>query len=338
MLVYDLIPERLGLDMSDPVWKEKRLAVEHASVYACISENTRRDLLELEPGSKGKRADVVPLGVDAVFTPASEMEVAAFRRKHTLERPYFLVVGERRGVDGYKNVDLVFRAFRDWDGADEYEIVCVGGRPAIEPELRAIASRARARRVSLGDEELRLAYAGAEALVFPSRYEGFGLPVLEAMACACPVITTSLSSLPEVAGDAALYVDPDDPASLRQAFADVHDPQVRATMTAAGRIRAGTLTWESGASAFASLLATAAQADTPDQRHARAAVWGPRRQEQAQEEQGRHAQRSRPEAEAKAQRLSARLETLALVYFPPRVTARLRAVKASAHRRFGAAR
>ncbi len=332
MLVYDLIPERLGLDMSDPVWEEKRLAVEHASVYACISENTRRDLLELEPGTNGKRADVVPLGVDDVFTPASDVEVATFRRKHALEQPYFLVVGERRGVDGYKNVELVFRAFRDWAGADDYEIVCVGGRAAIEPELRAVAPRARARRLSLGDEELRLAYAGAEALVFPSRYEGFGLPVIEAMACGCPVITTPLSSLPEVAGDAALYVDPDDAASLRQAFADVRDPKNRAAMIAAGRLRAEALTWESGASVFASLLASAAQADTSDQRRAREAVWGPRRQEQAEVEQTRRAQRRRPEAEAKA-RLAARLETLALVYLPPRATARLRALKASARRR-----
>ena len=104
MLVYDLIPERLGLEMSDPVWEEKRLAIEHASSYACISENTRRDLLELEPGSKGKRADVVPLGVDESLRQRPTRRLAAFRRKHALERPYFLVVGERRGVDGYKNV------------------------------------------------------------------------------------------------------------------------------------------------------------------------------------------------------------------------------------------
>jgi hypothetical protein len=118
----------------------------------------------------------------------------------------------------------------------------------------------------------------------------------------------------------------------------VRDPQVRATMTAAGRIRAESLTWEGGASAFASLLATAALADTSDQRRAREAVWGPRRQEQAEVEQTRRAQRRRPEADAKAQRLSARIETLALVYLPPRATARLRAVKASARRRSGAAR
>jgi glycosyltransferase involved in cell wall biosynthesis len=333
MLVYDLIPERLGLDMSDPVWDEKRRAVEHADFYACISESTRRDLLELEPGAHGKRADVVPLGVDDGFTPASDAEVEAFKRGHALERPYFLVVGERRGVDGYKNVELVFRAFRDWDRADDYEIVCIGGLPAIEPELRVVAPRARARRLSLGDDDLRLAYAGAEALVFPSRYEGFGLPVIEAMACGCPVITTPLSSLPEVAGDAALYVDPDDAASLRRAFDAVRDPQTRAGMLAAGRLRTEALSWESAASALASLLTSAAQADTSDQRRRRDALWGPRRQEQAHAEQLRRAQRRRPEAETKGQRLFARLETLALVYLPPRATARLRALKAANRRR-----
>ncbi len=93
----------------------------------------------------------------------------------------------------------------------------MGGRPDLEPELRAVGPRVRARRLSLSDEELRLAYAGAEALIFPSRYEGFGLPVLEAMSCGCPVITTPISSFPEVSGEAAIYIDPDDPASLRRA-------------------------------------------------------------------------------------------------------------------------
>ena len=193
------------------------------------------------------------------FFPASDTEVAAFRTQHGLEHPYFLVVGERLGVDGYKNASLVFRAFRDWPAAGDNEIVCVGGRPQLEPELRAAGPRVRARRLSLSDEELRLAYAGAEALVFPSRYEGFGLPVIEAMACGCPVITTPVSSLPEVAGDAALYVDPDDAASLRQALDAVRDPERRAAMIAAGEIRAEALTWDAAAAAFASVLTAAAQ-------------------------------------------------------------------------------
>ena len=105
MLVYDMIPERLGLDMADPVWDEKRLAIEHASAYACISENTRRDLLELEPAvarQAGRRRSTRGRRLRRL---RPEDDVAAFRRRYGLHRPYFLVVGERRGVDGYKNVE-----------------------------------------------------------------------------------------------------------------------------------------------------------------------------------------------------------------------------------------
>lgn len=337
MLVYDLIPERLGLDMSDPVWEEKRLAIEHASAYACISENTRRDLLELEPAASGKRADVVPLGVAEHFTVASETDVTAFRAEHGLDRPYFLVIGERRGVDGYKNVRLVFRALRDWPEADAHELVCVGGAADIEPDLTRIAPQMRVRRLALNDEELRLAYAGAVALLFPSRYEGFGLPVAEAMACGCPVITTPRSSLPEVAGDAAIYVDPDDPRSLQEAFATVREPSRRPAMIAAGARRAQALNWAEAASAFASVLLATAAADTADQRQAREAIWRARRHAQNRTQQAL-ASRRRPERDFQRQqtgddRATPRLEALALRHLPPRGVELLRCVRASTRRR-----
>lgn len=337
MLVYDLIPERLGLDMSDPVWDEKRLAIEHASAYACISENTRRDLLELEPAASAKRADVVPLGVDEHFTVAPERDVAAFRAKHGLDRPYFLVVGERRGVGGYKNVRLVFRALRDWPEAGTHELVCVGGVADIEPDLTRIALRMRVRRLALSDEELRLAYAGAVALLFPSRYEGFGLPVAEAMACGCPVITTPLSSLPEVAGDAAIYVDPDDPRSLQEAFVTVREPSRRAAMIAAGARRAAALTWAEAASAFALTLSATAAADTADQRQAREAIWGARRHAQNRTQQVlAPSRRLKPDLQGqppKGDRATPRLEALALRHLPPWGVELLRCVRASTRRR-----
>ena len=336
MLVYDLIPERLGLDTTDPVWDEKRFGIEHASAYACISESTRRDLLELEPAARGKPATVVRLGADD-FEARPEHEVAAFRRQHGLDRPYFLVVGERRGIDGYKNVSLVFQALSDWRDADAHELVCVGGKPELEPELTRIAPRLRVRCLSLNDYELRLAYGGAVALLFPSRYEGFGLPVAEAMACGCPVITTPRSSLPEVAGDAAIYIDPDDPRGLQEAFDHVREPLRRTAMIAAGASRVSLHRWADAASAFATALSEAAAVDTVAQRELREAVWRPRREDQERTQEALAWTRRR-EAEARAEssrwdRGFAQLKALARRYLPPWAVALLRALRASTGRR-----
>ena len=332
MLVYDLTPERLGLDMSDPVWDEKRLAVEHASAYACISESTRHDLFDLEPTARGKPAEVVPLGVSEHFSVATDREVDAFRRRHRLRRPYFVVVGERRGVGGYKNVELVFRALHEWPDADAHELVCVGGLPEIEPALIAIVPRLRVRRLELSDEDLRLCYSGAVALLHPSRYEGFGLPVAEAMACGCPVITTPLSSLPEVAGNAAIYIDPEDPESLRHAFTLVREPTRRRAMVAAGLQRATSFTWPEAASAFASALSAAAAAETEDRREARERRWRAPREAQSANQLA-VAPSSPPQPHVERPRLRQRgataLKGVLRRYLPPRVVAVLAAINNS---------
>ena len=332
MLAYDWIPERLGLDMWDPIWDEKRLAVEHASFYACISENTRRDLLELEPASRGKPAAVIPLGVADTLRPAADGEVERFELEHRIERPYFLLVGDRRGVGGYKNTELLFRALRGWSELSGHEVICVGGHPQIEPELRLAGPKVRARRLSLSDEELRLAYAGAVALVYPSRYEGFGLPVAEAMACGCPVVTTKLASLPEVAGNAALYIDPDDPQSLREALDAVRNPDRRSTMVAAGEIQALAFRWDHASAAFATALSQAACADTAEQRRARETAWKARREAQAVRQRERRSRRRgiRLAGRRTRARLELQLKSAALRYLPPRAVVLLRSRRKAA--------
>jgi glycosyltransferase involved in cell wall biosynthesis len=341
MIVYDMIPERLGLDMSDPVWDEKRQAVEHASSYLCISESTRRDLAELEPAARGKPTSTVLLGIDPVFSPASDDEIAEFRSKYRVEGPYVLLVGDRRGVDGYKNSGLVFRAFDAWPGNAGAEIVCVGGHVKIEPEYRRAAPSARIHRLSLSDDELRVAYSGALCLAYPSRYEGFGLPVAEAMACGCPVVTTRVSSIPEVAGDAAVYVDPDDERELAHAFDLVSEPARRAALIESGLERASRFTWASAAEAYAAGLVAAAEADTAEAREARRAHWALLRDRQRREQA--HLRPSDPPPPPAPEpivgpSLLGRIESLAARRLPPALVVRLRAVKVALRRANAAGR
>ena len=106
----------------------------------------------------------------------------------------------------------------------EFEILCVGGEKAIDPDaLAGLPPNISARRVDLTDDKLACAYSGAEALVFPSLYEGFGMPVIEAMACGCPVITTRYGSLAEIAGDAAIFVSGHDEGEMRSAMRSVRE-------------------------------------------------------------------------------------------------------------------
>ena len=254
---YDMVPEVMGWNLQVPMWAEKRHAIEHASAYVTISENTARDLKRMYPFAAERPVSVARCGVGAEFHPAAGGEIAAFRAKYGIARPYFLLSGMRHE---HKNGALFFRAFALLPDRENYEIVCTGGTaPALEPEFAALAGPARAQLLNLADDELRAAYSGALALAYPSLYEGFGLPVLEAMACGCPVITTRRASIPEVAGDAVLYVEPDDVAGMRKALARVQEPAEREALRAAGLERSHQFNWKSMADTVAQALLAAAE-------------------------------------------------------------------------------
>ena len=177
-----------------------------------ISEATKRDAIE-RLRIPAERITAIPLAVDERrFYARSSEEIERVLTRHAVRRPYFLHVGSS---DPNKNTDNILRAFSQFcRQRPEHALYIAGKWPiqALEPLRASYAHLLEASRLRMldfvPDDDLPALYSGAEALIYPSLLEGFGLPVLEAMCCATPVLTSSTSSLPEVAGDAALLVNP----------------------------------------------------------------------------------------------------------------------------------
>lgn len=250
-MAYDMIPEVLGANFNEPMWQEKHYGIRHASAYISISENTARDLIEFFPDISSELVTVAHCGISSIFSPARQEDINGFKTKYAISKPYFISVG---GGSDYKNIKLFFQAFGQLASKQGFEIVCTGSGVLLESELRAYTSGCVVHKLQLDDEELRLAYAGAVALVYPSKYEGFGLPILEAIACGCPVITCPNSSLPEVAGEAALYVNDRDVEGLADALCEVQKPKVRNSLIAAGLEQAKKFSWSKMATTVSSAL------------------------------------------------------------------------------------
>ncbi|MEG4278967.1 FkbM family methyltransferase [Microcoleus sp. MON1_C1] len=258
-MAYDMIPELMGQNIGHPEWREKHCGIRHASAYITISENTARDLIKVFPQISSNSIAVAHCGIDANFSPADREEVSGFKSKYSITKPYFLLVGERVGWHGYKNGILFFKAFSQLANKFDFDIVCAGGKPVLEPELKLYCSGNTVHTLQLSDSELRAAYSGASVLVYPSKYEGFGLPVLEAMACGCPVITCPNGSIPEVAGQAAVYVNGDDVIGLVNALQEIQQPAVRNSLIAAGLEQAKKFSWSKMAATVSSLLLQVAE-------------------------------------------------------------------------------
>jgi glycosyltransferase involved in cell wall biosynthesis len=247
-MAHDMVPEVAGWDLNLPMWREKHHAIRHAIRHFAVSRNTARDLARFFPEIRPADVPVIYNGVD--FSPSQN--VAEFKARHGIVKPYFLLVGVRTG---YKNAILFFRAFAQLgEERADYEIVCTGSQLRLEAESAALAGRARVHMLQLDEEEMQAAYSGALALVYPSTYEGFGLPIVEAMACGCPVITCPVASIPEAAGDAAIYVQPDDVPGLTRAMRAVQQPQLRTELVTKGLDQARNFSWAKMADEIKSLL------------------------------------------------------------------------------------
>lgn len=223
-------------------------SVRRADVICTLSRSSRSDIesaLKIAPG----RIRVTYPGVNPRYRPQSEADVAAIREKYSLARPFFLYVGTWAPRKNVLRLIDAFRIFRN-EAPTDHELILIGQRPLFErPEVRErlqdprIAAHVR----SLGfvpDEEMPGMYAACQALIFPSLGEGFGLPVIEAMACGTPVLSSNASSLPEVAGDAALFFDPQDPADIARAMRCSLQPELQKELKIMGLERARLFTWE----------------------------------------------------------------------------------------------
>ncbi len=239
-MAYDMIPEISGYDPQKPMWQEKRYGIEHASTFISISENTAKDLVRFYPEISPDSIAIAHCGVSSSFYPAPVEEVASFKARYSIAKRYFILSGMRVG---YKNALLFFKAYAQLPNQHEFEIVCTGGGNQLEPEFQPYVTGSKIHLLHLSDDELRAAYSGSTALVFPSQYEGFGLPVLEAIACGCPVITSPTSSLPEVGGNAVIYVNPQDVNALVTALQDVQKTDVRQQLIAAGLEQSKKFSW-----------------------------------------------------------------------------------------------
>ncbi len=190
--VFDMTHERFPslFSPNDPTTTRKRLMVASADGIICISESTRRDLIELM-GTPEAKIKVIHLATWIGSVRATSLSFA---------RPYWLFVGAR---GGYKDFGVLLDAMAQSEMLKSTSVICYGGGPFTRDEQGELARRGlegRFHAMSGTDSLLRSVYENAIALVYPSRYEGFGLPPLEAMTLGCPAIVADGSSLPEVVG------------------------------------------------------------------------------------------------------------------------------------------
>ena len=235
-----------------------RLSVHKAAKIIVVSENTKRDAALLL-NVPLERMVVIPNGVDEAFRPVADRKlIAEFRRCKNIPGNIILFVGT---IEPRKNLTTLLHAYARMSGrgAIEHRLV-IGGSTGwmYEPVFALVQDLGLADSVIfpgfLSPEELPLWYNAADVFVYPSLYEGFGLPPLEAMACGTPVITSNASALPELVGQAGVLVDPLDVEAWADAMERVlQDSEMRSALSTAGLERARRFSWHQTAQMTASL-------------------------------------------------------------------------------------
>ncbi len=219
---HDLVPIKFPQwshpEIVDVQKRRLKIVEQEIDVVIAVSESTKKDLLDVSSISE-KKIVVVYEGVSNNFKPQEEKDKLEFKKKYSLPEEFILAI---KGIGERKNLERVVSASRD------FNLVILGvDIPALQRE------------------ELPLLYSCAKLLLYPSLYEGFGLPIIEAFACGLPVITSNISSMPEIAGNGALFVDPQDAQDIENKIKILmKDKTLRNDLIKKGIAQARKFTWE----------------------------------------------------------------------------------------------
>jgi glycosyltransferase involved in cell wall biosynthesis len=222
------------------------LSVKKADIIIAVSHSTKRDIIEFFKVDE-KKIKVIHHGVESRFHPISNVE--GYRTRNNLPSKMILNIGT---LEPRKNVVTLIKAFKKLQerGFKDYVLTIAGEKGWLYKKIfKEIKSSGMEQSIRLlgvvRDEELPLLYNCADLFVYPSLYEGFGLPPLEAMACGVPIITSNTSSLPEVVGNAGIMVDPNDIESLSdEMYRVLKDKELKHQMSRDGLKRSKMFTWE----------------------------------------------------------------------------------------------
>jgi len=265
-LAFETMPETAP--HHDARWRRSFARWLRRASAVIVPSAATRDELFAHHGVESSKVTVVLHGTDAdAFSPVPPQEVEAVRARFAIPGPYIVFLG---GLEPRKNLERLIHAFGLIEQTD-VSLVIVGGAVRWAPDyaeqvdaaVAGLSPGARERVVRVGyvdDVDRRALLSGAEILAYPSRAEGFGFPVLEGFAANVPVLTSTTSSLPEVAGDAAVLVDPEDPDAIAGGLRELlEDADLRNVLRAAGTARVASFTWQRCARETAAVLRRAAQ-------------------------------------------------------------------------------
>jgi alpha-1,3-rhamnosyl/mannosyltransferase len=254
--VYDFVDDHSFRGMSGNsagFMERRRKAIEGADLVVAISEATKQDIVRYTR-AREDRIRVIWPSCNERMHPADEAAMAGLRERHGLTKPFWLYVGHR---ELYKNFSTLLRAWAALQaGGGDTQLVVVGRADRLESWQVDFLIRHRLddRLVMLSaadDATLSAAYSAAAALVYPSICEGFGIPLVEAMGCGCPLLVSDIPVFHEVAGDSALYFDPRDAAALTGRMRELRAAGGRERLRGLGRERRRLFSWDTSAAKLA---------------------------------------------------------------------------------------